>query len=57
MEVSKEYIVKLSVSELEKLLSSLKEDDPLKREILDAISDKSTAEELLLEDEYKGGEA
>lgn len=50
MEITKEYVLKLSAEELEKLYSSLGEEDPLRREILKVLNEKETAEEVLLED-------
>lgn len=49
MELKKEYILKLSNEELEKLLCSL-EDEELKKEIMNSLNEREATEEILLEE-------
>lgn len=50
MEITKEYILRLSQQELESLLETLPPENPAREMIMREIDLKSTADELLLED-------
>lgn len=50
MEISREYILRLSQQELENLLETLPPESPARGMIVREIKLKSTADELLLED-------